>query len=46
MIGTEVLQSVAPGQQVVKIVFDELVKVLGAGPPGRCSFLRTGLPRC
>ncbi|HEY2924463.1 MAG TPA: signal recognition particle protein [Candidatus Eisenbacteria bacterium] len=34
-IGTEILQSVAPGQQVVKIVFDELVSVLGgAGVPG------------
>jgi signal recognition particle subunit SRP54 len=34
-VGTEILQSVAPGQQVVKIVFDELVSVLGgAGAPG------------
>jgi signal recognition particle subunit SRP54 len=32
-VGTELLQSVAPGQQVVKIVFDELVKVLGGGAP-------------
>ena len=28
-VGAEILQSVAPGQQVVKIVFDELVSVLG-----------------
>jgi signal recognition particle subunit SRP54 len=35
-VGTELLQSVAPGQQVVKIVFEELVQVLGGGasPPG------------
>ncbi len=32
-VGTELLQSVAPGQQVVKIVFDELVKLLGGGAP-------------
>jgi len=37
-IGTELLQSVAPGQQVVKIVFDELVKVLGGGTPGGMQF--------
>ena len=30
-VGTELLQSVAPGQQVVKIVFDELFSVLGGG---------------
>jgi len=29
-IGQEVLQSVTPAQQVVKIVYDELVKLLGA----------------
>ena len=28
-VGAELLQSVAPGQQVVKIVFDELVSALG-----------------
>jgi signal recognition particle subunit SRP54 len=34
-VGVDLLQSVAPGQQVVKIVFDELVSVLGgAGTPG------------
>jgi len=37
-IGTELLQSVAPGQQVVKIVFDELVKVLGGGTAGGMQF--------
>ena len=30
-VGTEILQSVAPGQQVVKVVFDELVQLLGGG---------------
>jgi signal recognition particle subunit SRP54 len=28
-VGAEVTRSVTPGQQVVKIVHDELVKVLG-----------------
>ncbi len=30
-VGHEVLKGVAPGQQVVKIIHDELVKLLGAG---------------
>jgi len=30
-IGAEVLQSIDPGQQVVKIVYDELVTLLGGG---------------
>ena len=30
-IGTEVLQSLAPGQQVIKIVHDELVLLMGGG---------------
>ncbi len=30
-LGTEVLRSVTPGQQFVKICYDELVKTLGAG---------------
>jgi len=29
-VGTEVLQSITPGQQVVKIVYDELVDLLGS----------------
>ena len=37
-IGTELLQSVAPGQQVVKIVFDELVQVLGGPSAGGMQF--------
>jgi signal recognition particle subunit SRP54 len=37
-IGTELLQSVAPGQQVVKIVFDELVSVLGGPNAGGMQF--------
>ena len=37
-IGTELLQSVAPGQQVVKIVFDELVSVLGGPSAGGMQF--------
>jgi len=30
-IGTEVLQSLTPGQQVVKIVHDELIAIMGGG---------------
>ena len=30
-IGQEVLKSVSPGQQVIKIIHDELVKLLGEG---------------
>ena len=33
-IGQEVVRSVTPGQMVVKIVYDELVKTLGEGEPG------------
>src|SRR4051812_6230603 len=32
-VGREVLQGVAPGQQVVKIIHDELVRLLGEGSP-------------
>ena len=38
--GAEVLESLTPGQQVVKIVHDELTELLGGGPstgPGRAS---------
>ncbi|MEX2044860.1 MAG: signal recognition particle protein [Opitutus sp.] len=34
VIGQEVLKGVAPGQQVVKIIHDELVKLLGEGSTG------------
>ncbi len=37
-VGAEILASVAPGQQVVKIVFDELVTVLGGGSAGGLQF--------
>src|SRR5207253_4091206 len=30
-VGTDVLKSVTPGQQVVKIIHDELVRLLGEG---------------
>ncbi|MEQ1929105.1 MAG: signal recognition particle protein [Parvularculaceae bacterium] len=33
-VGSEVLRSVTPGQQVVKIVHDVLVETLGGGPEG------------
>jgi signal recognition particle subunit SRP54 len=32
-VGGDVLQGITPGQQVVKVVYDELVRLLG-GPPG------------
>lgn len=32
-VGTEVLKRVDPGQQIVKIVNDELIELLGAGSP-------------
>jgi len=31
-LGQEVLTSVTPGQQIVKIVHDELVELMGGGP--------------
>ncbi|HYR52780.1 MAG TPA: signal recognition particle protein [Candidatus Dormibacteraeota bacterium] len=37
-IGADLLQSIAPGQQVVKIVFDELVSVLGGGSTAGTQF--------
>jgi len=36
-VGAEVLQSLSPGQQVVKIVYDELIEILG-GTNVRLSF--------
>lgn len=33
-VGQDVLKSVTPGQQVVKVIHDELVKLLGEGTPG------------
>ena len=37
-LGEEVLKSLSPGQQVVKIVRDELEQLLGAGEPGKLVF--------
>ncbi len=37
-LGEEVLRSLTPGQQVVKIVRDELARLLGADEPGRLKF--------
>src|ERR1700751_5352708 len=33
-LGAEVVQSVQPGQQIVKIIHDELVKLLGSANAG------------
>ncbi|MEW6686745.1 MAG: signal recognition particle protein [Candidatus Edwardsbacteria bacterium] len=40
-IGTEVLESVTPGQQLIKIVYEELVKILGERESG-LQFLPKG----
>jgi len=37
-LGEEVLRSLSPGQQVIKIVRDELERVLGADEPARLQF--------
>ncbi len=37
-LGQEVMRSLSPGQQVIKIVRDELESVLGAGEPARLEF--------
>src|SRR3974377_883744 len=37
-VGTEVVQSIQPGQQIIKVIHDELVELLGsahAGLPAR-----------
>ena len=36
-VGSEVLESLTPGQQVVKIVHEELIKLMGT-PPARITF--------
>src|SRR5215212_4439641 len=33
-IGQEVIQSIQPGQQIVKIIYDELVELLGSANSG------------
>lgn len=40
-LGTEVLSSITPGQMIVKIVHDELVRILGDGPT---SLQAKGIP--
>jgi len=43
-VGVEVMKSVTPGQMVVKIVHDQLVKTLGADSQGIDSMRRRRLP--
>ena len=43
-LGQDVLKSVSPGQQVVKIINDELVKLLGELPPEQMQVVRVLLP--
>ena len=42
-IGAEVIQSVQPGQQIVKIIADELTELLGST---NAAFNLTGNPKC
>jgi signal recognition particle subunit SRP54 len=42
-LGTEVIQSVQPGQQIVKIIYDELVTLLGSE---NASLNLSGSPAC
>jgi signal recognition particle subunit SRP54 len=42
-LGTEVIQSVQPGQQIVKIIYDELVTLLGSD---NAALNLTGSPAC
>src|SRR6478672_10886425 len=42
-LGTEVIQSVHPGQQVVKIIYDELVALLGSE---NAALNLSGSPAC
>src|SRR5574344_728936 len=42
-IGQEVLQSIQPGQQIIKIINDELVQLLGASNSG---LILDGQPSC
>lgn len=43
-VGQEVLRSVKPGQQVVKIVHDCLIEMLGGDPEGEAAFDPEALP--
>ena len=42
-LGQEVIQSIQPGQQIIKIIHDELVELLGAANPG---LQLSGNPSC
>src|SRR5439155_25671031 len=42
-IGVEVVQSIQPGQQIIKIIHDELVELLGSS---NASLQLSGNPRC
>ena len=41
-LGQEVLTSITPGQQIVKIVHDELVALMGGEPPGTAAATPNG----
>ena len=43
-LGQDVLKSLLPGQQVVKIVHDELALLMGQGDEGRPAVLARGVP--
>ncbi len=41
-LGQEVLTSITPGQQIIKIVHDELVTLMGGEPPGTAAATPSG----
>jgi signal recognition particle subunit SRP54 len=41
-LGQEVLTSITPGQQIIKIVHDELVALMGGEPPGTAAATPSG----
>jgi signal recognition particle subunit SRP54 len=45
-IGAEVVQSIQPGQQIIKIIHDELVDLLGSSHPGGTGLNLSGNPSC
>jgi signal recognition particle subunit SRP54 len=45
-IGAEVVQSIQPGQQIIKIIHDELVDLLGSSRDGGTGLNLSGNPTC
>jgi len=45
-VGAEVVQSIQPGQQIIKIIYDELVELLGSSREGGTGLNLSGNPTC